>query len=216
MPGRRPLRGHENCIKGSNMTFAELEPGTRFSSRTDTHYACVYEPRGPARARTPLPLLPALGNHPVVRDGRKQGRWRQEMWESKGDEVKTRLTAQQSRRTQRLPPNELNPSMPPPYTATPSEHFSTHYMSIYGNGRHSPTRQNFNLDKVTRRYSYYPEREDIMRDFMTGAAPAAAAKMAHAGKDTQESKGWDGSMAFDAVYSQKYVTKDTSSSIVLG
>uniref|UniRef100_A0A7S0SCX3 Uncharacterized protein n=1 Tax=Mantoniella antarctica TaxID=81844 RepID=A0A7S0SCX3_9CHLO len=37
----------------------------------------------------------------------------------------------------------------------------------------------------------------------------------YAGKDTAESQAWDGTMAFDSVYCDKYAMKDTASNVVL-
>jgi hypothetical protein len=39
--------------------------------------------------------------------------------------------------------------------------------------------------------------------------------MKFAGKDTAESQAWDGSMAFDSVYSERHTSKDTASNVVL-
>jgi len=73
------------------------------------------------------------------------------------------------------------------------------------------------FDKITKTQQYNYS-DDIIRPFMAVSIPDQEKKtnFLHAGKDTQETAGWDGTMSFDSVYSLKYVNRDTASQIVFG
>lgn len=88
-----------------------------------------------------------------------------------------------------------------------SKHFAVHYVQ----GR-------FNEDSLTR-----PFMSNMGGRVGTSAIEAglnstigpSSKVMKFAGKDTAESQAWDGTMAFDSVYSERHTLKDTASNVVL-